>query len=232
MTRPRSKAVKKIRDRSFSRRLEKACDSHSLVPAFGQGRQTWIRDQLGVSAEAVRKWFAAESRPRPDLMRRLAKLLEVDEAWLALGITPDVAPKERRARDAEADGAVNVVAGLIQMNGAHPAFPSPDDPRSSYVDLYAIIRGAQFAIHVSLAQAVSQGVLVFRVPAEHEDCTVIGMYHAAPLGFQLLHMTPSLIAKHKVRRGGYYEITVNKIGRNFHSGEDKWPRIQSFDERL
>lgn len=228
----KARAAVKVRDSAFAKRLDKACDGHAHVPAYGQGRQTWIRAQLGVSVEAVRKWFSGEARPRPELMKRLANLLEVDEAWLSLGINPEVDPKERRARNAEADGAVNVLAGFIQMNGGHPAFPSDSDQRASYVDLYAIIRGSQFAMHVSLAQQSSEGVYVFRVPPEFGECTVIGVIHLYPLRCVFIHMTQELIQKHKVRRGGCFEVTVQKVNGEFQTGDDKWPRIQSFAERL
>jgi hypothetical protein len=64
-----------IRDKAFSNRLNSACDSNSHVPAYNYGRPSWIREHMAsdmgveVSTETVRKWFAGESRPRPDKMR-------------------------------------------------------------------------------------------------------------------------------------------------------------------
>lgn len=221
-----------MKDKAFAQRLNAACDGHPHIPPYGQGRQTWIKENTGVSHEAVRKWFTGEARPRPNKMREISKILEVDEAWLSLGITPDLDPKERRARNAIADGAVNVVAGLIQMNGGNCAFPDDKDPRAAFVDLYAIIRGAQFSIHVALAQQVSEGVYKFNVPKEFEDCTVLGAVHPYPMRVHVLNLTQQLIMKHKGRKGGYYEITVHKDGSEYKTGVDVWPRVHSFADRL
>jgi hypothetical protein len=48
-----------------------------------------------------------------------------------MGIDPEFQPHERKLRNAMADGAVNLVAGFIQMDGAYPAFPEESDtPRA------------------------------------------------------------------------------------------------------
>lgn len=231
MARPRTRTDAPVRDKAFSNRLQKAIEGVPTIPEFGHGQQTWLRNQVGVSAEAVRKWFSGEARPRPAIMRKLAEVLEVDEAWLSLGIAPEVTPKQRRARNAVADGAVNVLAGYIQMSGGHVAFPGDKDPRGNYVDLYAIIRGAQLAVHVTLAQEMSAGVLKFSIPKEYADCTLIGAVQTGPMRCVFLQLTQALVEKHKVRRGGYYEVIVNKAGSDYTSGPDRWPRVTNFHER-
>lgn len=219
-------------DEAFSKRLNSACDGHPHVPPYGQGRQTWIKEQLGVSHEAVRKWFSGDSRPRPDKMRQLARILEVDEAWLSLGIVPDLAPQEKRTRNLQVEGATNAVAGLMQLNGAHIAFPGERDPRAAYVDLYAIIKGAQYSVHVALAKHVSNGTYKFTIPKEYEDCKVIGVVHVAPHRLHLINITHDLIDRFKNRKGGYFEIVVHKIGSEYYVGDTKFPRILSFADRL
>lgn len=231
MSRPRTRTEVPVRDRAFAIRLRKAIEGVPNIPEFGQGQQTWIRDRLDVSAEAVRKWFSGEARPRPAMMKKLASVLEVDEAWLSLGVAPDVGPKERKARNAVADGAVNVLAGLIQMNGGHVAFPGDKDPRSEYVDLYAIIRGANLAFHVSLANELSEGSYRFDVPKEYQDCTVVGVIQTSPLRCVFIQLTQALLDKHRIRKGGFYSVVVNKIDSEFFTGKDRWPRVQSFNER-
>lgn len=86
-----------IRDKAFAKRLVLACEGNPNCPTDqSRGKQKWIYDNLlsefgvRVSAEAVRKWFAGESRPRPKVVSYIARLLEVDEAWLSLGITPEL----------------------------------------------------------------------------------------------------------------------------------------------
>ena len=76
--------------KEFAARLEKACDQNPLVSEKNKGRQVYIKDKLGVSQEAVRRWFDGRSRPRPKLMKWLAGLLRVDEAWFTLGVDPEL----------------------------------------------------------------------------------------------------------------------------------------------
>lgn len=70
---------------SFNKRLKEACESNTDIPSYGAGRQSIIAKKMGVSSEAVRKWFSGESTPRPQAMKALAKILGVDHVWLALG---------------------------------------------------------------------------------------------------------------------------------------------------
>lgn len=232
MARPRHNLNAIIRDAEFARRLNAACEDHPSIPDFGHGQQTFLHKSLGVSPEAVRKWCSGESRPRPKMMTRLAKLLGVDEAWLSLGIKPDGDPKERKARNAMADGAVNLVAGFIQMNGGHPAFPNDGDPRSEYVDLYTIIRGKQYAIHVALGREMGDGSYRFTLPLQYTDCTIIGVVPTGPMRCAFIHMATDLITTHKRRKGGYAEVDVERDGTNYVSGDDRWDRIRDFNKGL
>ena len=225
MPRPRSRTVTVTRDAGFAHRLRKAIEGVEAIPEFGQGQQTWIRDRLGVSAEAVRKWFMGEARPRPAMMRQLAELLDADEAWLSLGIAPDVTPKERRARNATAEGAVNVLVGLTQLNGGAVAFPGPNDPRAAYVDFYSIIRGVQRAFHVSLAQELPDGRYRFNLPIEHTDCELVGAVQRAPMRVDYLRMESDRVAKHAIRRGGFYVLHVERVASDYFTNGEKWPRV-------
>lgn len=77
MPRPRTRTDVVTRDAGFAHRLRKAVEGVKDIPDFGQGQQqTWLRERLGVSAEAVRKWFSGEARPRPPMMKQLAALLD------------------------------------------------------------------------------------------------------------------------------------------------------------
>lgn len=187
---------------------------------------------MGVSHEAVRKWLTGESRPRPAMMSKLAKLFGVDEAWLSLGIASDIPAKQREARNALADGAVNVFTGLVQMNGGHCAFPGQDDSRSSYVDVYAIIRGSQFSVHVAFGEEISPRVYKFSVPKEYPNCTVVGAIHFSSMRCQFINLRQSLIDKHRVKKGSYFEITVHATGEHYSTGPDNWPIIDNLVDKL
>jgi hypothetical protein len=75
-----------------------------------------------------------------------------------------------------ADGAVNIVAGFIQMDGGNPAFPDEKDvaAKREHIDLYAIIKGANYSIHVSLG-VEKNGEWQFSVPTGHEHVAVLGV---------------------------------------------------------
>lgn len=75
-------------DKDFAQRLARACDDSQIIPPYGKGRQVYIAKRLKVTQEAVRRWFSADSRPRVQIMSKLAALLEVDEAWLSLDDFP------------------------------------------------------------------------------------------------------------------------------------------------
>lgn len=219
-------------DKGFAQRLNTACDQNHHVPPYGMGRQTWVKEKMGVSHEAVRKWFLGQSRPRPDKLRMLAGVLEVDEAWLALGIKGDLDPREKRARSLNIEGAVNAVTGLLQLNGAHCAFPGDNDPAATYVDVYAINRGVQLSIHVSLAKEGPPNQFQFTIPKEYERCKTIGVVHARANRLHLLNMDHDMLAKYAVRRGGFLEVMVDYREGEYWSGADKWKRIESFTRDL
>lgn len=219
-------------DKGFSQRLNTACDQNQHIPPYGMGRQTWVKEQMGVSHEAVRKWFLGQSRPRPDKLRQLANVLEVDEAWLALGIKGDLDPREKRARSLNIEGAVNAVTGLLQLNGAHCAFPGETDPAASYVDIYVINRGVQLSIHVSLAKEGPPGQFKFVVPKEYDRCKVVGVVHPRPNRLHLLNMDHDMLDKYAVRKGGFVEVMVDYRDGHYWSAADKWTRIESFAKDL
>lgn len=217
-------------DKGFSERLNIACDGHPHVPAYGQGRQSWIKESIGVSHEAVSKWFSGAARPRPTMMKALSNALEVDEAWLALGITPQMDPADRRVRNTQAEGATNAFMGLVQLNGARVSLPDDKDPRAEFVDFYAVFRGQQVPFHVSLANEIAEGTFTLTIPKEFDQCTVIGAVHARSMRLHCLKLTVPRIDKHKIRKGGYFEIIMTRRGSEYFTGDDQWQRIHNFNE--
>lgn len=219
-------------DKAFAQRVNTACDQNPHIPAYGMGRQTWVKEKMGVSHEAVRKWFLGESRPRPEKLAQLAAVLECDEAWLALGKKGDLDPREKRARSLNIEGAVNAVTGLLQLNGANCAFPGEKDPMAGYVDVYAINRGVQLAIHVSLARQGPPGTFRFTIPKEYENVKLIGVVHARANRLHLINMDHEMVTKYAERKGGFLEVTMFYKDSAYWTGSDKWTRIESFSKDL
>lgn len=196
------------------------------------GRQTWVKEKMGVSHEAVRKWFLGQARPRPDKLAQLANVLECDEAWLALGKKGDLDPREKRARSLNVEGAVNAVTGLLQLNGANCAFPGEKDPAAGYVDVYAITRGVQLAIHVSLGKQGPPNQFRFTIPKEYEQCKIVGVVHARANRLHLINMDYEMLQKYAERKGGFLEVGLSYKDNGYWSGSDKWTRIESFTKDL
>lgn len=217
-------------DTGFSQRLNLACDGHPHVPAYGQGRQSWIKENLGVSHEAVSRWFAGASRPRPSKMKALAKVLDVDEAWLALGITPASDPAEMRVRNVQAEGASNTLMGLAQLNGASVALPDDKDPRAAFVDFYAVFRGQQVPFHVALADEIAAATYKVTVPLEYDRCVTVTAVHRHSMRVHFLRMPIPLIDRHKSRRGGYFELIMTHHNDKYMTGQDEWTLIRDFND--
>lgn len=221
-----------IRDPEFAKRLSTACDLNTSCPPMNQGRHVWIKDQLikryaiSVSTETIRKWYHGESRPAPKKMRALAALLTVDEAWLSLGIDADVPDKQIRARNALASGIVNILAGLIEIDGGSPAFPDEGDKRAKKdnVDIYAIIRGVNYSIHAVAGESVEGGSLRFICPSNHESVIVLGLVRVGPAAFDIYEIPEEVMSEKGNRKRDTIELIVNP--------DEGLKKVESFKTRL
>ncbi len=218
-----------IRDKNFAKRIEMACEKHPLAPS-GHGRGKWLRDQMmeqhgvSVSPEAVRKWFSGEARPRPKIMNYLARILNVDEAWFSLGITPSTTPKDQRKQNADAAGAVNLVAAQIQLAGGNIAFPDDAGP-----DLFAIIHGKHHTVDVRLTGSDEKVTLI--VPVRSSSSTVIAVTPTDwPTVYRFFRVPSELIDRYGNPRGGFSELSIERRQNTFFIGEDSLPEIQNFSD--
>ena len=210
-----------IRDPEFAKRLDSACDASGHCPPLHKGRLTWVQTELKrnfkekISVETVRKWFAGEAKPRPEKVAMLAELLQVDISWLSLGVDKGMAPRELKIRGREIDGAVNIVAGLIEMDGGHAAFASEAEQKRG-VDLHAIIKGAKYDFHVVVPE---EGV--FRVPSQRDGLVVLGV---AKKGLTLeVTEIPEDVIDRGTNRGGVVEVKSTTKGMK---------RVEGFAQRL
>lgn len=219
-----------VRDRTaakkFSARLIEACDASPNIPEYGKGRQVVIANELNISQEAVRKYFSGESMPKQEKMRKLATFLEVEQAWLALGEKSEVSRDAKRLAGKIADASVMFTAGTIQLAGGNCAFPPEDDPRASYVDIYAIIKGVRHDINVASAHEISPGMFEVIIPREFKDLKCIACVIWQAPCFDLLELSTDLIDRHKVRRSVDYSVTINRLNGHYFTGEDEWSKFQ------
>jgi hypothetical protein len=211
--------------KEFSRRLNQACDDSPNVPEYGKGRQVVVAGKMDVSQEAVRKWFAGESMPKSDKVKKLADFLEVDRAWLALGEKPELARDEKKSVLRTLDAAVNIVAGTIKLKGANCFAPSDSDPRKDYTDFCAGIRGVMHSIHVTSAREVSGGTFELVVPREFQNVRCVGFLPDPKNLYHLIDMPTDFIERNKVRHAGDFVVTIDYVDGCYKSGKDIWPNF-------
>lgn len=221
-----------IRHKDFARRLEVACEGNPHCPTeLYRGKQKWIYDGLEeefgikISSEAVRKWFSGESKPRPKVMSYLARLLEVDEGWLALGITPELTPVERKKRNAIADGAVNLVAGMIQMAGGHIAFPGDDS-----ADIFAIIGGKNYAVDAILPFALEQDRFRLTISNKLDGKDFLAVVPQDDFSYRVLHVTPELVRDSGELRGDFWELMIEQRGTKWRAGDHQVRELSNIRE--
>jgi hypothetical protein len=234
------KPKRAVRDLEFARRLSGACDDHAHVPPYNFGRLKWIREHLkadfsvSVSMETVRKWFAGEARPRPDKMRKLATMLNVDEAWLSLGIAPEMGRQERKSFNTSATGAVNMVAGLIELNGGRTAFPNEGDERTRNTNLGAIIKGVGHAFYVTLGYPTNQHPEEYRFtyPPKRTDVIILGVVHSSALACDFIRFPDEALDAHEIKKGGHAEIIACREGALYQVGKFCCETVNTFAKSL
>lgn len=212
----------------FADRLEAACEANPNVPRLGKGKLTWVQAQFSdrfnedLSLEGIRRWFAGITAPRHRTMAQLSEILGVDEAWFALGTSNVLTQKDKKVRSASASGAVNLVAGLIQLAGGHPAFVLDDNKvgMKMKADLNAVIRGGSYFIHVALGIKVKDEWR-FVVPTDAEDCVLIGVIFEGGLSFKIYELDPRRLKE--ARTGGSYEGSLADFAKR---------EIAGFEDRL
>lgn len=231
----------RVKDPDFARRIEKAMDANPGVPPANHGRLGWFvrqfetRYEVNLTPETIRKWLAGISAPRKERRGQLAEILGVDEGWLLAGSGSPTEHKTRKLRNAEVDGAVNLVAGLIQMDGGYPAFPgtTPRDTARPGVDLYAVIRGAHYAFNVATAIPTEDGEWWISVPTRREDLMVLAVVRTGKnLGFEVLDVDEEAIVQNGRFVSGSVSVPLRREGNAFLAGDVALKPIRTFAERL
>ena len=166
----------------FAHRFNRAVEGHPLAPPSAHGRQSWVLEKLEkeaglkVSANTMSKWFHGTARPRPDNIRKIARVLRVDEVWLAMGQKPVQQSVGGMAGAEAARGAVLLVAGLIEIAGGRVTFPGKDH---APVDLQVNMAGDQFdAVVVVLTEQGGKTTCI--VPEPVKDARILAVAGRVP----------------------------------------------------
>lgn len=215
-----------IRHKDFAKRLAQACQNHPRAPDK-HGRQIWLRTRLEeqfhmtISREAVRKWFSGEARPKPKMMSLVARALSVDEAWLALGISPNTRNEDKLRKNALAAGVVNLVAAQLQLSGGSIAFPED----GLQFDLYAIVKGHQRKLSVRLADDPANFVVNFPLKL---DVAIVVLRTEDPTVFRFFRITEDAYTTDGKVRGDYLEVECSYVADRLIAGDRQVPEIIDF----
>ena len=189
-----------------------------------------MEQQLGqnLSAELVSNWLRGELLPRPDKMRALAKVLKVDEVWLSLGAIPELSPEQKAERSIHAGGAVNFVAGLVQLGGGTIAFVEPNSLEFAYADFHAIVRGKPYLIKVSFG-VLTNSQVKFAIPNEHARIKLIALVKERHDKFQLYEIPSQVVSQHGDKQGGYVDVVASGADGLLRIKKTVLPSITDFE---
>lgn len=204
----------KIKHPDFALRMDQACDENARVPAKNYGRLGWFVDEfetqfdVKVTAETIRKWFAGEVRPRHNMLMMLAHILKVDDAWFVVGAEDSTQNPSQKIHSQEANGLVNVIAGLIQLDGGTPAFPKTGD----LIDLRAVIKAKLYSFHLALGREVD-GIASFVISAAvvsgaASETVLIGALRVSQFAFDIYEIPWNELTAHGKRKSGRITLSV------------------------
>ncbi len=200
---------------NFPKRLAQACRSNSEIPEYGRGQQVFIATKLGVSQEAVRKWFAGESTPRRRMGERLATLLGVKYAWLMLGSTQGEITAGVKAAKRHEASTYSLMAQIIGKKST-----ATFDTGMDQSDLLMIKDGRQLHISTEFSEPDENGVYKASFSAEQIDATLtvacVVIYddkHSVSADF--IEIPADIWEAHGTQNGSDIEIRFQKKPRTF-----------------
>lgn len=209
--------------RDFAQRLKQACDSNSTIPELGRGRQVHIAKKMDVSQEAVRRWLEGESKPRPQLMKKLAEMLRVDEAWLSIGSEPTLGRREKRIYSSQVEASAYIVFGLFMANGHSCAFAQDEDDT---VDFYAIKAGQQKMVSVTTGMMIEEGVYDLPVKRSYQNTINIVAIPISKTRFEILVLDIEGVDEYAEKQDAFIHVVAIKEGDKYVSMDHEWKILE------
>jgi hypothetical protein len=117
---------------------------------------------------------------------------------------------------------VNIVAGLIQLDGGTPAFPEATGP----IDLSAVIKAALYNFHIVLGR-IDDEKASFAVSVDADATVVLGVLRVSHASFEVYELPWDMIESLGVRRSSHITLSVDLATLG-----DSVRRIESFANRL
>jgi len=199
-------------DHEFSRRMKIALEANPGIPEKNRGMFSWVRNELRekhgieVTLETVRKWYAGTIRPRAKKLEALAEILRADTAWLAHGSTIMQDTLDTARHRASSHGAINVVAGFLQIEGASIAFPE-DENEAQRNHFFVIHQGRHSAAFVSHGQKKAAAYR-FEFPNIAEKVKLLFTIIDEEGKFRMFIPSVADIRENASYRGGLYTISA------------------------
>lgn len=243
-----------IRHPEFQRRLLRALDFNRMqIPDKGVGRNEEVarrlREQWGVpgsTSESVSKWTKGVTKPRPETMAALARVLGVDLAWLDSGVGGDgpvhreynpkeplkpatPAPSQARSTHLFSPHEAPVV-GLAKV--AFELMGATIEPTTrAHGHFYAAFGpGFTLLIHAVLARAVEGGGWEAELPlAVAGNAMVMVVAPETPTSFKIVWLS-RLNAENAAEIGKVEGDTLSlRIAPDLSSGAMKWTEFKGLD---
>ncbi len=207
--------------KEFKDRFAKACLDNPDIPPFNRGQQTFLAQNVGVSQEAVRKWFYGESKPKPPTAKKLAKLLGVDYLWLMMGTEHGEIEVKKVAAQRQ-DAAVYAFMAFLIEQGHSAAF----EQRDSDVDIVSIHGGSQNQYTVRATESVEESMLV-RFPSSSlssSDSVVAVKTKTSSLSFDFLIVDSETWESQSKKKGNMSVLEITSPSkRKYLVGDTKIP---------
>lgn len=161
--------------------------------------------------------------PRQGVLVTLAEILRVDAGWLAVGTPAKSGSNDRNGFEIGSSGAVNLIAGFVQLDGGMAAFPGDEEiSRQKGVDLHAIIRGVKYDFHIATG-VKKKDVVTFRVPFSVSDIIILGVIRDETFTIRVFELQwTDVIGRGKAENGHYVLQLDTTVDRE----------ISTFAERL
>lgn len=224
--------VKVIRHEEFGKRLQRIADANPKIPPKHDGRYRFIarefmnRFNRTVNHQSVQMWFDGETKPSGDRLQELAIILDGDLHYITTGLNVNQKAGDVKTRAIAGNGAVNVLAGFMQLDGSAAAFPEENDKQAEEdsIDIYGIIKGARYNFHVALGYE-DDGLYVFTIPRKHDTLFILGAMRTSGPGVVFCELSHELIAENGKIKHGNIQLTITPERFNDL-------RITAFDKRL
>lgn len=222
---------------AFARRMKQACDANEDIPPLNEGRLVWMQQHMAdagheVSLQTIMRWYYGAAMPRQKKLVVLAKILAVSPSWLSLG-RDEKTKVDTTERTISTVGAVNALAGHMQMAGVPCAFPEKGDPRADEVHFYSIIQGRQHPIYVAAGSIDRKDShLVFQVPVKHSKTVVLVVMPVGAKSIEAWYVPPEVLDAHADKESDLMTAAPRIVGRDLVFGRKHLAPLNDFSKAL